>query len=56
MVRNLSHDDLDVRARELAVRYGVPEHRVRPLLEEHRDEGGLAEALTNLAHFLRAPS
>lgn len=42
--------------RELARRHGLPEGKVRALLDEHPDEGKLAEALTSLAHFLRAPS
>lgn len=46
----------DDRVRELALQHGVPEDAVRALLDEHRDEGKLAEALSNLAHFLRAPS
>lgn len=46
----------DRRVRELAARHGLPEDKVRALLHEHRDESALAEALTNLAHFLRAPS
>lgn len=49
-------NDTDARAREIAVRYGLPEDKVRDLLDQHADEGGLSEALTNLAHFLRAPS
>ncbi|HEY6813991.1 MAG TPA: hypothetical protein VI168_00495 [Croceibacterium sp.] len=43
--------------RKLAARYGLPEDKVRQLLNgEERDEDGLADALTSLAHFLRAPS
>lgn len=56
MTTDRSQPDLDLRARELAARHGLPEHTVRPLLDEHEDEGKLAEVLTNLAHFLRAPS
>ena len=50
----------DRRARQLADRHGLPERAVRALLEEHdgqaSEEGKLGEALTSLAHFLRAPS
>ena len=48
--------DRDSHVRELAARHGLPESEVRRLVDDHPDEGGLAEALTNLAHFLRAPS
>jgi hypothetical protein len=48
--------DPGVRARELALRHGVPEEQVRPLLDQHDDESKLEEAIRNIAHFLRAPS
>jgi hypothetical protein len=51
-----SSEARDLRVRELASRYGLPEEKVRGLLHEHSDEGSLSDALTNLAHFLRAPS
>ena len=42
---------------QYAERHGLTEDQARQLLTEHgHDETGLAEALRNLRHFLKAPS
>ena len=50
-----SHSDAEIRA--FALEHGLTYQQARQLLTEHgENEGGLAEALQSLKHFLKAPS
>ena len=53
----MAHEPTPAEIRAFAERNGLTEDQAREILTRHgEDEGGLAAALENLKHFLKAPS